>query len=142
MRLRFTVVLGGLTLLIGMLTVAHPPAIAAPPEHSLTVSGTGVSTYPTFAPDIERYAVAGAAGAQLRVQATTSDPDGQVLVDGVPQGASADVVVTGEPGEEVSVIFDDVDGRVAHSLFLLPDGFPTLEAETVDGAELDPGWSC
>lgn len=140
MRLRITAAIGGLAL-VGTLVAALPHTVGAapPPEHTLSVSGTGVTTYPAFDPDVERYAVTGGADGKLRVRASTSDPGGQVLVDGVPRGAKADVVVTGAPGEEVSVIFDDAGGRTAHSYFLAPDGFPTLEAETTPGTELTPG---
>lgn len=129
-----------LALLSPMLVGAGGTAVAASdPVHSLVVVGAGVNSYPAFDPDVDRYAVRGADGGTVRVRAETSDPDGRVVVNGVPQGSAADVPVPAEAGEEISVIFDDAGGRREHSLVVTPDGFPELAATTAPGADLTPG---
>ena len=62
--------------------VAAP--VAAPPVHQVSVSGTGVGTYPAFDPSISRYAVTttAATAGTVTVTATTSDPAGVVTVNG------------------------------------------------------------
>ena len=63
---------------------------------------------PDFDPTITRYAATTTAESDgtLEVTATTSDPDGVVLVDGAP--ATGPATVEGlEPGEEVSKLIDD-----------------------------------
>ena len=70
----------------------------AGPAHTLHVSGTGVGMYPAYQPSVRRYAATTTEatypsdatdnttnrGASITVAASTSDPHGTVLVDGVP----------------------------------------------------------
>ncbi len=132
--------------------VAAPSAVAqAGPTHTLQVSGTGVSMYPAYDPSVRRYAATTTEdtypsdatdnttnhGASVTVQATTSDPAGYVLVDGVP--VTEGTTLTGlDAGTEISVIYVDSGGREADSVFLLPADFPTLTA-TVKEPGITPG---
>jgi Arylsulfotransferase (ASST) len=117
---------------VGTGPVRVETASAAPPAHTLKVSGAGVDSYPAFDPGTERYAVttSAATGGSVTVDATTSDPSGHVLVDGRDETGHP-VTVTGlSAGDEVSVIFQDSAGTEVHSLVYLPAGFPALEAVT------------
>ena len=117
---------------VGTGPVGVETASAAPPTHTLTVSGAGVDSYPAFDPGTERYAVttSAATGGAITVAAKTSDPSGHVLVDGRDQTGHP-VTVTGlSAGDEVSVIFNDSAGTEVHSLVYLPAGFPALRAVT------------
>ena len=117
---------------VGTGPVGVETASAAPPTHTLTVSGAGVDSYPAFDPGTERYAVttSAATGGAITVAAKTSDPAGHVLVDGRDQTGHP-VTVTGlSAGDEVSVIFNDSAGTEVHSLVYLPAGFPALRAVT------------
>ncbi len=119
--------LTGLTVPLGAASVAAP--VAAPvAAHSISVAGAGVGMYPAFEPAVERYGVTttGATGGAVEVTATTSDPDGVVLVNG--RAVTGPTLVTGlGDGDEISVIIEDSDGRSVHSLVHLPARFPTLE---------------
>lgn len=106
----------------------------AAPTHSLSIAGPGVDSYPDFDPTITRYAATTTAESDgtLEVTATTSDPDGVVLVDGAP--ATGPATVEGlEPGEEVSVLVQDAGGTTAYSVVYLPEEFPTLEVTVPAG---------
>ena len=89
-----------LAVLIAVVVATGPvrvqTASAAPPTHTLTVSGPGVGSYPAFDPGTERYAITtgAATGGSVTVHATTSDPAGHVLVDGRDQTGHP-VTVTG-----------------------------------------------
>jgi hypothetical protein len=118
-----------------------PPVVAAdPPVHTLSVSGTGVASYPDYNSAIERYAVTTTeqTGGTVTVHATTSDPAGVVRVDGrvAPGGTATVSGLSG--GDEVSVFIEDSAGLAVHSLVYLPAGFPVLEA-TGPAAGLAPG---
>ena len=123
--------------------LATSPALAAaPPVHTLVVTGPGIGSYPAFDPGVERYAVTttAATGGTLTVHASTTDPAGVVRVDGrVAPGGTATVTGLAE-GDEVSVFIEDSAGTEVHSLVYLPAGFPALEA-TGPAAGLAPGWS-
>ena len=115
--------LTGLTVPLGAASVAAPVA-----AHSISVAGAGVGMYPAFEPAVERYGVTttGATGGAVEVTATTSDPDGVVLVNS--SAVTGPTLVTGlGDGDEISVIIEDSDGRSVHSLVHLPARFPTLE---------------
>jgi hypothetical protein len=103
---------------------------ASPPTHTLQVTGSGVSMYPTFTPSDQRYAVTtteGTGGA-VTVHATTSDPAGKVWVNGhLAVGAETQVEAL-SGGDEISVIIADSAGTAVHSVVYLPAGFPALQA--------------
>ena len=116
---------------LGVVSPAHA-SVPAAPAHTLAVSGSGVSMYPTFDAATQRYAVttADATGGTVTVSATTSDPDGSIWVDG-RRAKDGKAQVTGlGPGDEISVFFVDSSGTEVHSLVYLPPGFPTLEVTT------------
>ena len=117
----------------------------AGPAHTLQVSGTGVGMYPAYDPSVRRYAATTTEatfpsdavdnttnqGASVTVQATTSDPAGQVLVNGVPvKGGQTTTLPSLDAGSEISVVYVDSRGREADSIYLLPADFPTLTATT------------
>lgn len=111
--------------------------------HSLTVSGTGVGSYPAFDPAVERYGItttSGTAGT-VEVSASTSDPAGHVYVDGrVLTGPSTTLTGLTE-GDEISVWFVDSAGTARHSLIYLPAQFPRLVPAAVAPSDvaLAPG---
>lgn len=124
------------------------PAQAAPftaradaPLHTLEISGEGAASYPAYDPAVERYAVTTTeeTAGTLTVTATSSDPKGEIYVDGVLD-ADGTATVTGlSDGDEVSVFIVDAAGTARHSLVYLPTGFPTLVAETSTTDPLKPG---
>jgi hypothetical protein len=123
---------------------------AAGPTHTLQVSGTGVGMYPAYDGTVHRYAATTLestfpsdavdnttnVGASVTVHATTTDPRGKVLVNGVP--LTTGQIKTGKTlhdlnaGDEISVIYVDSGGREADSVFVLPADFPTLTATFPD----------
>ncbi len=98
--------------------------------HTLVVEGAGVSMYPQFSPGTARYGIRTTEDTpgSVTVRATTSDPTGEVLVNGRPASGPETVVTGLRPGDEVSVIFADAAGRSSHSLVYLPPKFPHLRA--------------
>lgn len=123
--------------LAGTLVVpaAHADPVAV---RSLTVTGSGVSTYPAFDPATTRYAATtdGSTGGTVSITATTSDPDGTVLVNG--RVATGPTQVAGlSAGDEISVIIDDAAGRTPYSVIFLPAGFPRLNVTTKQGGLAD-----
>jgi hypothetical protein len=128
-----------------LLPSSSPPAAAAraaaaAPDHTLSVTGTEVGSYPAFDPAVERYAVTttAATGGTITVHAATSDPAGVVRVDGqvAPGGVATVTGLSG--GDEVAVLIEDSAGVERHSLVYLPAGFPALEA-TGPAPGLAPG---
>lgn len=116
-----------LSVLAGFVPAAH----AVPVTRSLTVSGTGVTSYPAFDPAVTRYAASTTAqtGGVLQIDATTSDPQGTVLVDGRP--ANGPTTVSGlSEGDEVSVIIADAGGSTGYAVVYLPADFPALTVTT------------
>lgn len=115
-------------------------ASAAPPSHSLTVTGQGVASYPAFDPAVQRYAATTTAATDgaLTITASTSDPQGRIWIDGAPD-ADGTATVTGlADGDEVSVFIDDTAGRAVHSVVYLPHDFPALRT-TIDEPGQQPG---
>ena len=100
---------------------------AAGPRDAVT--GPEVSMAPAYDPAIRRYALRTGPGSTgtVTVTASTSDPAGQVRVNGRPVTGGA-ITLTGlVPGDEISVIVDDSAGSAVHSLIYLPAAFPDLE---------------
>ena len=91
-------------------TLASPaPAAApaaAPPVHQVSVTGSGVGTYPVFDPAVARYGVTTTAATDgtLTVTATTSDPAGVVTVNGRVAPGGTRTVTGLEAGDEVAVL--------------------------------------
>ncbi|QIX26424.1 hypothetical protein ncot_07280 [Nocardioides sp. JQ2195] len=132
-------------LLLPTAAVANPaasaastsPAAADAPTHSLTISGTGVATYPAFTPSTKRYGITttDASTGTVHVAASTTDAAGTVLINGriAPDGERS---VSGlEPSDEVSVIISDSTGTTAYSAIYLPAG---LHALTSTGEQTGP----
>lgn len=135
--MRRTATFTALVLAAGLaLAVPAAPAPAAdPPVHTLSVDGTdGAAMYPAFEAGIDRYGVTttDATDGTLTVSATTSEPDGLVLVDGraAPGGTATLTGLT--EGDEVSVWIVDSAGTERHTLVYLPAGFPTIDVPVDD----------
>jgi Arylsulfotransferase (ASST) len=151
MMLRTIVVALVATLCLASLS-AQEPAAAAAPTHQLSVSGTGVGMYPAYRSSVSRYAATTTQatfpsdaddplsnqGASITVAASTSDPDGKVLVNGVPVVGRRTTVPGVAAGDEISVVFVDSAGREADAIYVLPAGFPELSA-TVRKSGITPG---
>lgn len=138
-----------LALTMGGLTVATTMASPAPasavddPVHTVGVTGTDVGMFPAFDPEVGRYAVTttDATGGSVTVTATTTDPAGQVRINGVPDADGVRTLTGLEQGDEIAVFIEDSAGIARHSLVYLPADFPTLERVTPDPAPgaLAPG---
>ena len=139
-----------LVLVSGLLTLAAGPASApatastlADPVHSVTVDGTGVGMFPEFSPGVVRYAVTttDATGGTVVVEVTTSDPAGEIRINGVPDADGVTTLTGLTEGDEIAVFIADAAGLSRYSLVYLPDGFPTLERVTGDDTldQLGPG---
>ncbi len=113
------------------------------PVHALSVTGTGVATYPAFDPAVARYGITTTAetAGTVVVAASTSDPAGTVYVNGrLLTGPSTSVSGLGE-GDEIAVFFVDSAGTERHTFIYLPARFPRLVPAAVPagGAALGPG---
>ncbi len=110
---------------------ATPVGAQGAPTRTVTATGTGVSTYPTFNPAITRYGVRtteGTAGS-ITVTATTTDPGGVITVNGRPATSGVGVAVTDLiEGDEVAVRIADAGGTTSYALVYLPAGLPTMTA--------------
>jgi Arylsulfotransferase (ASST) len=110
---------------------ATPVGAQGAPTRTVTATGTGVSTYPTFNPAITRYGVRtteGTAGS-ITVTATTTDPGGVITVNGRPATSGVGVAVTDlVEGDEVAVRIADAGGTTSYALVYLPVGLPTMTA--------------
>ena len=107
-------------------------AAASLPTRQLTVAGSGVGMYPTFDPTVSRYAATTTSATEgtLEVTASTSDPGGEVRVNGAPTTTPTTVVTGLSEGDEVSVIIEDSIGTNHYSVVYLPAGFPAMTAST------------
>jgi len=108
--------------------MTRPTQAAAPPVHSLAVSGPGVAMYPAFSAATARYGVTttDATGGAVVVTASTNDPLGSVWVDG-RVAAHGTATVTGlTTGDEIAIFIVDSAGTAVYSLVYLPAKFPTL----------------
>ncbi len=102
---------------------------AAPPVHAIAVTGPEVTMAPAYDPAIRRYALRTGPGSTgtVTVTASTSDPSGQVRVNGRPVTGGATTLTGLVPGDEISVLIDDSAGTAVHSLIYLPAAYPDLE---------------
>ncbi len=124
---------------IGSAPAAH--ALAAP-DHTITIGGSGVTTWPVYAPEIDRYAVRPdeTTGGDLTVTASTSDPAGTILVNGRPVASGDTTAATGlDIGDEINVSITDRSGTTSQSFIYLAPGFPAMTA-TSAGAGPTPGY--
>ena len=112
-----------------LVVVAPASTAAAAPTHTLSVSSAhGAAMYPSFTRSVQRYGVTtnSQTAGELVISASTADPAGVVLVDGEPMVGGQSIVTGLQPGNEVSVIFQDSAGSEPHALVYLPVGFPTM----------------
>ncbi len=132
MNISFRVIVCVLLLPLTVVLTQGAPA-SAEVSRTLTVNGQGTAMYPAYAPVVTRYGITtdSTSVGSVEIVATTTDPSGQVLINGQPRGGSTRVSGL-SAGEEISVIFDDALGRTAHSLVYLPQGFPKLKATDYD----------
>lgn len=108
----------------------------------VSVTGTGVSTYPTYDESVSRFAVrhGSATSGTVTVTATTSDPDGSVWLNGRPVTNGAPVEVSGlATGDEIAITIEDVDGRLQQSFVYLPTDFPQIDL-AIDEPGQAPGF--
>lgn len=109
---------------------ASSAAAQADPVHALAVTGPGDSLSPAFDPGVRRYTLR-SGGNSVRVQATTSDPDGLVRVNGRPVAADGTATVGDlDEGDEVSVLVTDSAGTTAYSMVRVPESFPAVDVVT------------
>ena len=119
------------------IAVAPLQAAAAPVPvvaHSLAVNGAGVGMYPAFDPAVERYAATTTpeTAGSLTITATTTDPQGEVWIDGAPDADGTGTVTGLEDGDEVAVFIDDAAGRAVYAVVYLPHGFPSLRTPVAE----------
>ena len=116
-------------------------ALAAVPTRSVTVGGTGVSTFPAYDEAIGRFGIRTTAltNGAIQITATSSDPAATVRLNGRPVAAGTPVAVSGlAVGDEVNVQITNAGGTSNQSFIYLPAGFPTLTAAS-SGAGPTPG---
>lgn len=109
--------------------LAPAPAKAATPQHSVAITGEGVGTYPSFSRGVTRYALTTTAetAGTVRVEASTTDPDGSVRINGVRRKQGLATLSGLDAGDEVSILINDSVGTTSYSFIYLPVGFPELE---------------
>lgn len=118
-----------LLLAIGPLTpAAAAPAEVDPPQRVVTLTGEGISTWPSYDDAVGRFAIrtTDASIGSVTVTATTTDPDGTVSVDGVPLAGPTTTVDGLETDDEINVRITDSAGTTSQSWIYLPSGFPVL----------------
>lgn len=118
--------------------IATPPVLgsavtarseAAPVVRGVTVTGTGVATYPTYSSHEDRFAVRTTAATEGRLTVLASSPDSAatITVDGRPAVNGVPTEVAGlTSGDEVSVAITDSAGATRQSWVYLPAGFPAV----------------
>ena len=127
--------------LLAVGTTTDAAAVLPPPAPVVTVSGTGVASYPAFDPGVSRYAVTTTeeTGGEVTVAATEVEPGAVVYIDGVPE-ADGEATLSGlVEGDEIAVWIEGVAGVERYSYVYLPPAFPTLETQTAPDADLAPG---
>lgn len=117
---------------VALVPGSYSSVAADPPLQRVSVSGAGVGMYPAFDPAVSRYAVTTSAetGGTVTISASTSDPQGTVLVNGRTAPGGQRTVTGLEPGDEVSVLITDAGGTEARSFVYLPDEYPELRRTT------------
>ena len=131
-----------LTCLVAVLApIASQSAAAVAPQHTLQVSGADVGMFPAFTRSVSRYAVTSGAetAGVVTVTATTTDPDGEVRVNGRVAVDGRATVSGLEEGDEIAVFVEDSAGVARYSLVFLPAGFPELERVTPAAEGITPG---
>jgi hypothetical protein len=126
---------------VQLLTGGSSGAVAEP-EHAISVTGSGVETFPAFSPGINRYAVTttAATGGAVLVSASTTDAAGGVTIDARPVANGSAVPVSGlDAGDEINVAITDSSGTTSQSFIYLPADFPALTA-TSQGTGPTPGF--
>jgi hypothetical protein len=115
---------------------ATPPVLAG-----LTVTGTGVTTYPGFDPSAPRFGIRTTADTgPLRVTATTADPDDVLTVGGQLVNSGATRLFRGmKPGEQITVRVANAEGERSYDLVYLPPSFPVIDV-TTRRAGIAPGF--
>ncbi|MBS2938201.1 aryl-sulfate sulfotransferase [Nocardioides sp. J2M5] len=128
------VVLALISASLALLAVDPGRSAAAPaPVHDVVVgvvSDPAAETWPAYAATVERYALrTGSATPEVRVTATSSDPDARIVVNGRPATSGDPLVLAGlASGDEVNVQIADSAGTSNQSWIVLPPGFPRLTA--------------
>lgn len=129
MRSRLALALIASSLAVPALSLGTSTA-AEVPSHVVSVTGAGVTTWPSFDHDIDRYAIRPSdTVTSVTVTATSSEAGAAVTVNGQPvAGGGTTVVDDLEPGDEINVQITDSSGTSNQSWILLPLGFPVLGA--------------
>ncbi|CAM3508784.1 aryl-sulfate sulfotransferase [Nocardioides dubius] len=137
------VIASAAVLVVSTAALTAPPALAAPREApvapravaapSISVTGTGVSTYPAFSADVSRYGLRTGPGTGGTVQVRVSDVPASSLVTVNGRLTKPGTAVTlnglGE-GDEITVLVT-ADGATRHYTWVyLPAGFPLPQATT------------
>ncbi len=115
-----------------------PPEVAAqeggapPVLADLTVTGTGVTTYPSFGPTRARFAVRTAEATDgLTITAITADPGDVLTIGGQGATSGSGRTVRGlRPGEAVTVRVSNAFGERTYDLVHLPPDFPVIPVTT------------
>ena len=123
--------------------LALPGAQAADrPQHTITIEGTGVSTWPAYDQDVARFAIdtTDDSDGTVLVTATSTDPEATVRVNGRAAVPGDPFEVDGlQAGDEVAVGITDADGTADQSFVYLPPAFPVITEHGADQG-LDPMW--
>ena len=107
--------------------VGGPPVLA-----DLTVTGTGVTTYPNFGPTTRRFGIRTTGDTHgFTVTATTSSAGDVLTIGGQPATSGQGRTFRNlKPGEALTVRVANADGQRAYDLVFLPPSFPTINVTT------------
>jgi hypothetical protein len=121
-----------LVLVLSGLGLFVPTSAVGGTIRTLLVSGTGVTTYPTFDSAITRYAATttDATGGSVLVTATTDDPGESIEVNGVPAVGGIAPVTGLQAGDLITVGFVGGASPQTYTVIYLPAGFPELTVST------------
>ncbi len=107
--------------------VGGPPVLA-----DLTVTGTGVTTYPNFGPTTRRFGIRTTADTHgFTVTATTSSAGDILTIGGQPAASGQGRTFRNlKPGEALTVRVANAGGQRTYDLVFLPPSFPNINVTT------------
>ncbi len=140
MRLPLVITLFATALAVPALSVSASTA-APDPTHTVSVTGAGVTTWPSYGEGVDRFAMRSSGTvSSVTVAASSREPAARVTVNGRQVTTGEATVVDGlTPGDEVNVQITDSAGTSNQSWILLPPGFPTLTTKGSNDPLLSDG---
>lgn len=106
------------------------PEASGPIEGTLTVDGPGLTMYPTFDPETERYAIRTDPTSTGDIEMTADFGDAEVTVDGAATDGGTAQLDGVQPGDVIQVDVADGGRSASFMMTYLPAEFPAIEVET------------